>query len=150
MLNFKSIININMKGKALFSVFVVLFVMGCSGNEEKVAKVSVQNGLLQTVGNDRYELYPTTNMWNFIKLDTQTGVMKMVQYTVKEDDVPFEYSLSDEVLVSPSQARVNGRFELHKTQNMYNYILLDKIDGRTWQVQWSFEENRRFVIPISK
>ena len=117
-----------MKGKALFLVFVAFFVMGCSDNEEKVAKVSVQNGLLQTVGNDRYELYPTTNMWNFIKLDTQTGVMKMVQYTVK----------------------VNGRFELHKTQNMYNYILLDKIDGRTWQVQWSFEENRRFVIPISK
>ena len=33
-----------MKGKALFLVFVAFFVMGCSDNEEKVAKVSVQMG----------------------------------------------------------------------------------------------------------
>ena len=33
-------------------------------------------------------------------------------------------------------------------QNIYNFILLDQIDGRVWQVQWSFKANERFVIPI--
>ena len=37
----------------------------------------------------------------------------------------------------------NGRFFLYPTQNMYNFILLDQIDGRTWQVQWSTEKSQR-------
>ena len=40
----------------------------------------------------------------------------------------------------------NGRFKLYPTGNMYNYIMVDVIDGRTWQVQWSNSENKRLVI----
>ncbi len=39
----------------------------------------------------------------------------------------------------------NGRFKLYPTGNMYNYIMVDVIDGRTWQVQWSTKENERIV-----
>lgn len=41
------------------------------------------------------------------------------------------------------------RFKLFPTQNIYNFILLDRIDGKTWQVQWAFEEGNRAVMPIS-
>lgn len=42
------------------------------------------------------------------------------------------------------------RFKLFPTQNIYNFILLDKIDGKTWQVQWSFDEANRAVLPINR
>ena len=31
---------------------------------------------------------------------------------------------------------------------MYNFLLLDQIDGSVYQVQWSTEEKNRVVIPI--
>ena len=40
----------------------------------------------------------------------------------------------------------NGRFKLYPTGNMYNFIMVDVIDGRTWQVQWNNSENKRLVI----
>ena len=43
----------------------------------------------------------------------------------------------------------SGRFGLYPTQNMFTFILLDRNDGRTWQVQWSIEESNRMVLPIN-
>ena len=40
----------------------------------------------------------------------------------------------------------NGRFKLYPTGNMYNFIMVDVIDGRTWQVQWSTKESERLVL----
>ena len=42
----------------------------------------------------------------------------------------------------------NGRFFLYPTTNIYNFILLDQIDGRTWQVQWNTEKSDRVVKRI--
>ena len=42
----------------------------------------------------RYRLFPTQNMWTFLKLDTMTGQIWQVQYSVKGDDYRFETSLS--------------------------------------------------------
>ena len=39
----------------------------------------------------------------------------------------------------------NGRFKLYPTKNSYNFILVDVIDGRTWQVQWNIDEDKRIV-----
>lgn len=95
-----------------------------------------------------YEIYPTKNNWNFIKLNTRNGKMKIIQYTINNDNHErFEYSLNEIELVYNDE-EVNGRFKLEPTQNYYNFILLDQIDGRVWQVQWSFKANERFVIPI--
>lgn len=57
--------------------------------------------------------------------------------------------LSDIPLVNKENEK-NGRFFLYPTSNMYNFILLDQIDGRTWQVQWSTEEKNRMVLGIYK
>jgi len=83
-----------------------------------------------------YQLFPTQNRWNFIKLNTQTGQMWMVQYSTSDASNMFTYELNEKSLLDGRQ-KVNGRFTLYPTQNIYNFILLDQIDGRTWQVQWS-------------
>ncbi|KGN82904.1 hypothetical protein HQ35_01470 [Porphyromonas cangingivalis] len=113
---------------------------------------STQNGIdlpgpqTHQVDMERYELYPTQNMWIFLKLDTATGRIWMVQYSLEGN--------RKEVFLNPTQlAHIevdsgNKRFKLHPTQNMYNFLLLDQRDGRVWQVQWSFNEDARMILPI--
>jgi hypothetical protein len=112
-----------------------------------VALMTTITACAQTKENPVYELFPTTNMWTFIKLNTRTGEMWQVQYSIKDDDHRFETYLSRIPLVS-KEKEVNGRFTLYPTQNMYNFILLDQLDGRTWQVQWSQEAENRGIMPI--
>lgn len=97
---------------------------------------------------DVYKLYPTKNMWTFIKLNTCDGRLWQVQYDVRGED-RFEVVLSDIQLANIENASP-GRFELYETQNMYNFILLDQITGNTWQAQWSMEEEHRGIVPISQ
>jgi hypothetical protein len=92
-----------------------------------------------------YRLIPTRNMWTFIKLNTRNGQMWQVQYDTGKHK--FEVPLSLITRVS-SEEEANGRFFLYPTQNIYNLILLDQLDGRVWQVQWSTKKEERFVIPI--
>ena len=40
----------------------------------------------------------------------------------------------------------NGRFKLYPTDNSYNFIMVDVINGNTYQVQWSTKSDERFVI----
>ena len=96
--------------------------------------------------NTRYELFPTENIWTFLKLDTQNGKIWQVQYSV-DDNYRGEIELNNKALI-PDNAAENGRFTLYPTKNMYNFILLDQIDGKMWQVQWSTEEGNRVVIPM--
>lgn len=38
-----------------------------------------------TISEENYKLYPTDNMWTFLKLDTRTGKIWQVQYSVNSD-----------------------------------------------------------------
>ncbi len=99
----------------------------------------------------RYKLYPTNNMWTFIKLDTKKGDMTHVQFSVGDGD-SFEYPLGSPYSYysdTYSSLIENGRFTLYSTQNTYNFILLDQLSGRTWQVQWNHDKNKRMVAPIN-
>ena len=42
----------------------------------------------------------------------------------------------------------NGRFKLYPTENTYNFIMVDVIDGRTWQVQWNVNDDKRLCYRI--
>jgi hypothetical protein len=42
----------------------------------------------------------------------------------------------------------NGRFKLYPTGNMYNFIMVDVINGKTYQVQWSAKKDSRLVFRI--
>lgn len=97
--------------------------------------------------NNTFKLYPTKNMWTFLELNTATGQIWIVQWST-EDEKQFRYTLDDNIRISEADERVNGRFSLHATENLYNFILLDNINGDCWQAQWNFDEDKRFVIPI--
>lgn len=129
----------------LMSVILCVSVVSCSQSQ---ADKSVTTDLsTEESENLVYELYPTQNMWNFIKLNTCTGQLWLVQFDVQGDN-RIEDSLS---LISqvPKNEEVNGRFMLYSTQNIWTFIMLDRIDGRTWQVQWSLDPENRAIVRIN-
>ncbi|MDR0612304.1 MAG: hypothetical protein LBG45_02250 [Dysgonamonadaceae bacterium] len=92
-----------------------------------------------------YRLYSTRNTWNFIKLNTRNGQMWQVQWNTGSNRFETPISLTTRVSI---EEEMNGRFFLYPTHNIYNFILLDQIDGRMWQVQWGMEDEDRMVIRI--
>ena len=111
---------------------------------QSTSEVPVQN--ISTDSAVVYRLFATRNMYNFIKLNTRNGQMWQVQWGT-ESKYQFVSTLSDISRVNKDEEK-NGRFFLYPTRNIYNFILLDQIDGRVWQVQWSLEANERMVVPI--
>ena len=99
-----------------------------------------------TRSEENYKLYPTENMWTFLKLDTRTGKIWQVQYSVNSDSYG-EVIVNDWDLTYGSNEKA-GRFELYPTQNMYNFILLDKKEGFVAQVQWSMDADNRGLVRI--
>lgn len=99
------------------------------------------------IPNESYKLFPTDNIWTFIKLDTRNGRMWQVQYSVGEGD-RFETELNTRKLVYGEDEEENGRFTLYPTNNIYNFILLDQKEGDVWQVQWSHDASERLVLRI--
>lgn len=93
-----------------------------------------------------YQLFKTDNVWNFIKLNTRNGLMWQVQFDV-EGNNRFETFLNLLPLVGEKE-EINGRFNLYPTQNTWNFLLLDQVEGKVWQVQWSMEPENRIVLPI--
>lgn len=113
-------------------------------NEETIQGLA----LLKTIMNDcpAYELYRTDNMWTFLKLETSTGKIWQVQYAVGDGDA-FQVVLND-ISLAFDGMETAGRFKLHPTDNIYNFLLLDTHTGSVWQAQWSQNPDNRGVIPI--
>jgi hypothetical protein len=86
----------------------------------------------------KFLLFPTKNMYIFLKLDTSSGELWMVQYSTTGTQMEVKFPSLFYPLVSSTE-QSNGRFFLYPTQNMYNFLLIDQIDGRVWQAQWSTE-----------
>lgn len=108
------------------------------------SEIPVQN--ISTDSAAVYRLFATKNMYTFIKLNTRNGQMRQVQWGT-EAKYQFQNTLSDISRVSNEEEK-NGRFFLYPTTNIYNFILIDQIDGRVWQVQWSTTPSERLVTPI--
>ena len=117
---------------------------------KKLVKACITTGYcsydFETNAEPIYKLYPTRNMWNFLKLDTRNGKISIVQFSVEDNEKQFEYELSNKALC---ENNAPGRFMLQPTENIYNFIMLDQVSGKTYQVQWSFEEDKRFFLPIN-
>ena len=64
------------------------------------------------------------------------------------EDVKFFKPASLEDWIANSLIAQNGRFKLYPTDNMYNFIMLDVINGDTYQVQWNIDIDKRMVFPI--
>ena len=122
--------------RILLLLVVVAALTACTQNK-KFANANDYQGI--------YELYPTQNIWTFIKLNTEDGRLWQVQYSVGEEDNSMEVVLNDKKLAENGR---RGRFVLYQTQNMWNFILLDKETGATYQVQWNHDADKRIVLPI--
>lgn len=92
----------------------------------------------------RYKMYKTENIYNLLKLDTATGIIEVVQWSLKSKEEFSVYVNSVRLTYSPQI----GIFELYPTNNMYQFILLDTTNGRTWHVQWGTKSTERWIRRI--
>ena len=129
--------------KLFILICVSLFVLSSCNQPENKQLEPTKQEIKET---KRFQMFPTENIWTFLKLDTSNGKIWQVQYSVNDNN-RGEIELNNTALVS-GEASENGRFTLYPTNNMYNFILLDQFDGKMWQVQWSVEAENRLVIPL--
>jgi hypothetical protein len=134
--------------KTNFIAFILLLcaLSSCGQNQIKQTKKSEQNVVL---GNEIYQLFPTQNYWTFIKLNTRNGKMWQVHFSVGDDKNTGDIALNSIPLVT-EEKEINGRFTLYPTENMYNFLLLDQIDGTVVQVQWSVDAKNRGIVSVIK
>lgn len=95
---------------------------------------------------NRYKMYQTENIYNLLRLDTKTGRIDQVQWSLDSDKEGTVTINSNDL--SYGQGYGSNTFELYPTKNMYQFILLDKTDGRMWHVQWGMESNKRWITRI--
>lgn len=106
---------------------------------------------LEDVATPRYKLYPTQNMFIFLKLDTYYGTVSKVKWTYKsqkQDKYDITIGRPNEGS-EPDKNYYPGRFELYATTNIYNFILLDTKLGKAYQVQWGLSSDDDFIVPIT-
>ena len=101
---------------------------------------------LQLMNNrtNRYKIYPTENIYILIKLDTQTGRLELIQWSLKsKDEISVTLNGNDLSIYDGLNS-----FELYPTKNMYQFILLDKATGRNWHVQWGTKSSEMWIKRI--
>jgi hypothetical protein len=125
-------------------VFALIINLASITGFAQTPEIPTQN--ISTDSNVVYRLFATRNMYTFIKLNTSNGQLWQVQWGT-ESKYRFETTLSEISRVSEMEEK-KGRFFLYPTTNIYNFILLDQIDGRAWQVQWSTKAEERLVTRI--
>lgn len=111
-------------------------------NNELLNDIDINTSL-----KNRYRMYKTENVYNLLRLDTKTGMITQVQWSLDEKkEGTFEINSLD---LSFGVGYGSNSFELIPTNNMYQFILLDKTDGRMWHVQWGTEgEKSRWIRRI--
>ncbi len=125
--------------KKLAFLLLIAICMTCCSNAAEPATVVAPT----TNAVNNYLLYPTTNIYTFLKLDTRNGKIWQVQYSMDENE--FEVSLNSRELVTAGKP---GQFALYPTTNNWTFLLLDTVNGDVWHVQWSQDAENRGIIPI--
>ena len=133
--------------KTKFNLLLFVFLISVNAYAKTPLESNVIRANNDSIANN-FSLYPTTNIWTFIKLNTTSGQIWQVQYGMEKNSRAIFDIYSDSLLL-PKSKIVQNRFKLYPTQNNYTFILLDQIDGRTWQVQWSIEPEKRGIVPIN-
>lgn len=132
-----------MKKLSLLIIIALTIIVSYSRAQTNTQTTSSDNTVTD---KPTYRLFPTTNLYNFIKLNTRNGEMWQVQWST-DSDKRFVTNLNLVSLVGKAEEK-NGRFTLSPTQNINTFLLIDQLDGRVWQVQWSIDPEKRIVIPI--
>ena len=95
----------------------------------------------------RYKLYQTENIYTLLQLDTKTGMIEQVQWSLDPAN-EGSFTINGVDLSLNSNRYGAGSFELYPTKNMYQFILLDKENGRKWHVQWGTEGEKCWIRRI--
>lgn len=114
---------------------------------QKIEQQVEKNVVIQQLEVPVYKLFPTENTWASLKLDTRNGKIWQVHYSISKDGYEGTLSINSYSLVLPEE-EINGRFNLYPTSNMYNFILLDQVNGNTYKVQWHNDNDKRFIRRI--
>ena len=129
--------------KVLLALFLCL--MSFVPTKAQTSTSNTRTTVASPDSNVNFRLFQTNNRWTFLKLDTRTGEIKHVQYST--DGEAMQYDLNSIPLAEGEDAKP-GRFFLYPTENTFNFILLDQIDGRVWQVQWNIYRDKRGIWRI--
>ena len=138
-----------MKKYVLFIMSIIIAINGCSQTtkndvcDSTLTSISKQLEVIEfrINGMNRFKLYPTENIYTFLKLDTATGKIDHLQWSLESDNEGLVTINSDDLSLGSGC----GTFELYPTKNMYQFILLDKVTGRQWHVQWGMETSKRWI-----
>lgn len=150
--------NINTVGRFVWFTLCIFCTIGfsCRGNNTtqidstiNSALQNLQDQIFQarlTQGNiGRYKVYSTQNIYISLFLDTATGKINLLQWSLDSDKEGI-WTLNNEDLSITNFGA--GTFELYPTQNMYQFILIDTVMGRAWHVQWGIEEANCWIRRI--
>ena len=94
----------------------------------------------------RYKLYQTEYIYTLLQLDTKTGMIEQVQWSLDSDNEGSVSINSDDLTYGLGYG--SGSFELYPTKNMYQFILINKTTGQKWHVQWGMESSKRWIRRI--
>ena len=128
-----------------FCFIIITSLIAYSANAQNYNNSNTRLTISSPDNNVNFRLFQTNNAWTFLRLDTRNGIISHVQYST--DSNQMIYPLNEEPLVQGDDA-LPGRFFLYPTENTYNFILLDQIDGRVWQVQWNQDGSKRGIWQI--
>ena len=95
--------------------------------------------------DNRFKLFPADH-YNFLLLDQING--KIWQYTW---DIRLEKNkispINNSTLIEEKNI-IENRFTLYPTIDSRYFLLLDKINGKLWQLNWSVKPDKSEFIPI--
>lgn len=82
---------------------------------------------------NRFQLFQTENMWNFILLDSYTGRLWQVQYSTKDFDNLMCLPINETELAKSNRSI----FSISPLTSMYQFYLTNDNTGEMWKFQWS-------------
>ena len=93
-------------------------------------------------------LFPTRNNFIFFKPNTSNGEVYLIQFSLDNAESKFKTKIESYLYpLATSKEESNGRFYIYPTTS-FNYLLVDQIDGRVWQLQWGFKSEDHKLIKI--
>lgn len=87
---------------------------------------------------ERFSLHETQNMWNFILLDSHTGRLWQLQYTVDENSIRGLLVINEKELADENK---KNTFYISPLTSMFQYYLTNDTTGEMWKFQWNTKGN---------
>lgn len=132
--------------KILIAITIVLVFTGqASAQSEIKFKTPPQQRI-----DVRYRIFDTDNMWTKLLLDSRTGRIWQIAFSVEKEGVRLKLPVNKTSLVNEKDAK-DGRFTLYPTDNMWTFILVDQENGNVYQIGFSIDSDGfRGIIPLPK